>query len=247
MRPVTSSGEVARSALSATLRPRRMTSTRSLTAKTSGMRWLISTTAMPRSRNRRIRSSTSATCRTLIAAVGSSISTIFASRQARPGDRHGLALAARHRLDEIARARLRLQFVEELRRTRVHRGVVEDAQRAKAPLHLAPEEHIRRRGEIVAQGEILIDDLDSLRPRIDGLVEVLHVPAHPDLAFGGRKIARDHLDERRFAGAIVPHEADNLALFQSHVDALQGLDRSEVLGNPIKLEKRHAPSPGRGS
>ena len=43
------------------------------------MRWLISTTAMPWSRSRRIRFSTSATWRTLMAAVGSSISTIFGS------------------------------------------------------------------------------------------------------------------------------------------------------------------------
>ena len=47
--------------LSATLPPRRSTTMRSATAKTSGMRWLISTTAMPWSRRWRIRFSTSAT------------------------------------------------------------------------------------------------------------------------------------------------------------------------------------------
>ena len=52
--------------------------TRSATVNTSGMRWLISTTAMPWSRRWRIRFSTSATWRTEIAAVGSSISTILA-------------------------------------------------------------------------------------------------------------------------------------------------------------------------
>ena len=55
MSPVTSSGELEAIVLSATLRPRRMTMTRSATAKTSGMRWLISTTAMPWSRKWRIR------------------------------------------------------------------------------------------------------------------------------------------------------------------------------------------------
>src|ERR1700758_527999 len=44
--PVTSSGELAATSLSATLRPRRNTTTRSEMLNTSGMRWLISTIAM---------------------------------------------------------------------------------------------------------------------------------------------------------------------------------------------------------
>src|SRR5690606_35770250 len=71
MRPVTSSGELSAIFLSATLRPRRMTMTRSATVKTSGMRWLIRTTAIPLSRSWRMRLRTSATCRTEMAAVGS--------------------------------------------------------------------------------------------------------------------------------------------------------------------------------
>ena len=43
------------------------------------MRWLIRITAWPAAFSRPMRSSTSATCRTLMAAVGSSISTIFGS------------------------------------------------------------------------------------------------------------------------------------------------------------------------
>src|SRR5580692_519777 len=78
IKPVTSSGLVAVIALSATLLPRRITMTRSQTAKTSGMRWLMRMIAMPESFRRRIRSRTSATCLTEIAAVGSSISTMRA-------------------------------------------------------------------------------------------------------------------------------------------------------------------------
>ena len=47
------------------------------------------------------------------------------------GDRHRLALAARHLLDEIARARLRLQFREDLAGAPVHGGIVEDAGTAR--------------------------------------------------------------------------------------------------------------------
>ena len=50
MSPVTSSGEVEAIALSATFLPRLSTTTRSATENTSGMRWLISTMAMPWSR-----------------------------------------------------------------------------------------------------------------------------------------------------------------------------------------------------
>ena len=78
---------------------------------------------MPWSRSRRIRSSTSATWRTEIAAVGSSISTILAldSRV------RAIATAWRWPPDmlphEIARPRLRLQLAEELAGALVHRRV----------------------------------------------------------------------------------------------------------------------------
>src|SRR5262249_39649964 len=61
IRPVTSSGELSVTTLSATLRPRLRTTMRSATANTSGMRWLMRTTAIPPSRRCRIRFKTSAT------------------------------------------------------------------------------------------------------------------------------------------------------------------------------------------
>src|SRR5690606_17297540 len=79
MSPVTSSGELSVIRLSPTLRPRRMTMTRSATVNPSAMRCEIRMIALPWSRRCRIWLSTSATCRTEIAAVGSSMSTIRAS------------------------------------------------------------------------------------------------------------------------------------------------------------------------
>ena len=172
MRPVTSSGELSRMGLSATLWPRRRTTMRSATPKTSGMRWLISTTAMPCSRNRRRRSSTSATCRTLIAAVGSSISTILARDKVRACDGDGLALAAGHHAHLLGRERLGFQLGKQLARTLVHGAVVEDAERAEAPHLLARQEDVGRCRQVVAKGEVLIDDLDAGSARIDRLVEM---------------------------------------------------------------------------
>ena len=77
-----------------------------------------------------MRLSTSATWRTEIAAVGSSISTIFGSDSMRAGDGDRLTLAARHLLDQVARPRFRLEFLEELAGAPVHRRIVEDADRA---------------------------------------------------------------------------------------------------------------------
>ena len=163
IRPVTSSGELAAIALSATLRPRRSTTMRSATANTSGMRWLIRTTAMPWSRRRRIRFSTSATWRTLIAAVGSSISTILASDSrvraiatawrwppdiCRPGRAAGSPTSARRT------ARRRARYMAPCSRG-------SRTARSRLP-ELAPEKDVRRRRQVVAERQVLIDDLDAV-------------------------------------------------------------------------------------
>ena len=85
----------------------------------------------------------------------------LAVRQARARDRHRLALAARHAAHEVARPRLGLQLGEQLAGALEHGAVVEHAQRAEAAHQLAAEEHVLRRGEVVAQREILVDDLDA--------------------------------------------------------------------------------------
>ena len=61
------------------LRPRRRTTMRSATARTSSMLWEIRMTPSPRSRTRSIRFSTSAVCATPRAAVGSSSMMILGS------------------------------------------------------------------------------------------------------------------------------------------------------------------------
>ena len=100
---------------------------RSATAKTSGMRWLISTTAMP--------------CALQVADVVQHLGDLAHRDRRRrlvhqhelgvgehgARDRHRLALAARHLLDEVARPGLGLQVPEELAGAPVHAAIVEDA------------------------------------------------------------------------------------------------------------------------
>ena len=171
MRPVTSSGEVRAIALSATLAPRRMTTHAVADGEYIGH-------AMADENHGDA----------LILQAADEVEDLgdlahadrgrrlvhehdLGVREAGSRDRHRLALAARHLFHEIARARLGLEFLEELRRASIHRRVIQDAEEAEAPLHLASEEHIGGRGEIVAEREILINDLDSLplsRPRAYG-------------------------------------------------------------------------------
>ena len=161
-------------------------------------------------------------------------------RQPGPGDRHRLALAARHLLDQIARPGLGLELGEQLGRALVHRLVVDDLDEAEAALGLAAEEHVLGRGQIVAERQILVDDLDALGARVDRLVEVLDRALEPDLALARRKVAGDDLDQRRLAGAVVAHQPQHLAGLEVELDALERLDRAEVLGDPAQLQKRHA-------
>ena len=88
-------------------------------------------------------------------------------RQHGAGDGHRLALAARHLLDQVARPRLRLQLREDLAGAPVHGGVVENPERADALAQFAAQKHVGGGGEIVAQRQVLIDDLDAVLARFD--------------------------------------------------------------------------------
>ena len=165
--PVTSSGELAATSLSATLRPRRSTTTRSAMLNTSGMRWLMSTMAMP-----------------LVAQLPDEIEDLgdlpHRDRRGRlvhqhdlgvgnpgSGDGHRLSLAARHLPDQIARPGFGSQLGEDLSGPAIHRGIVENLERADAFADFAAEENIGGSAEIVAEREILMHDLDAVLARFD--------------------------------------------------------------------------------
>jgi len=76
-----------------------------------------------------------------------------------------------------------------------------------------------------------MDDFDAVPARIDRPVHDQTLPLHPHGPFTGQEIASDHLDQRRLAGAVVPHKPDHLARFERERDVVDGLDGTEVLGN----------------
>ena len=103
-------------------------------------------------------------------------------RQARAGDRHRLTLPARHAAHEVARPRLRFELAEELAGALVHGARVEELERAEAAADLAAEEDVGGCRQIVAEREVLIDDLDAALAGLDRLVEMDRLVLEQDLA-----------------------------------------------------------------
>ena len=104
-------------------------------------------------------------------------------------------------------------------------------------MRLPPEIHVLHDVEVVAKSEILVDDLDAevhrvLRPRDVDLLAL-----EEDLA-GIRAVnARDRLDQRRLAGAVVADERRHLAAVHVEVDVGECLDRAEGLRDVAELEE----------
>ena len=103
-------------------------------------------------------------------------------------------------------------------------------KRPGAALDLAAEEHVGGGGEIVAERQVLVDDLDPLLARFDGLMKMHRLAADADLAVGGREIAGDDLDQGRLAGAVVAHEPQDFAGLERQIDFVQRMDGAEMLG-----------------
>src|SRR5688572_1414162 len=158
------------------------------------------------------------------------------------GNGDGLSLSAGHLLDQIARPGLRLQLLEQRTGPLQHRVLVEDPERPETLLELAAEKDVLRGGQVVGQGEVLIDHLDAPGARLARLVEVANLAIDRDLAVGRRKIAGNDLDHGGLAGAVVAHEADDLARPDGEAQFRQGADGTKAHGNTAHVEQCHADS-----
>ena len=157
----------------------------------------------------------------------------------RAGDGHGLALAARHGPHRVRRPGFGFQLGEQLARALMHRAVVEQLEGPEAAHFLTAQEDIGRGSEVVAERQILIDDLDAGGARIHRQVKMHRLTFQRHHAGRGREIAGHDLDQGRFAGAVVAHQSHDLARLEMKIDAGQRLDRTEMLGYGLQFEQRH--------
>src|SRR2546430_9662295 len=87
------------------------------------------------------------------------------------------------------------------------------------PAHRFPlEEHVVVDGELVDQGQVLVDDVDAERPRRVHRLErhLLAVQQYP--ARVGWLEAAEDLQQCGLARAVVPEQGEHLALLQMDVD-----------------------------
>jgi hypothetical protein len=96
--------------------------------------------------------------------------------------------------------------------------------------------HVLDDVEVVAEREILVHDLDPEPSRVLRAVDAHDLTVEEDLAAVDRVDARDGLDQRRLAGAVVADERHHLAVADLEVDVRQRLDGSERLGDVAELE-----------
>ena len=153
------------------------------------------------------------------------------------GDRDRLALAAGERRDRLAdRADRRDgEALHRLGRPLLHLGLLEPLEDV---VRLAAEVHVLDDVEVVAQREILVDDLDPELRRVLRAVDRDRLAVEEDLAAVGVVDAGDALDQRRLAGAVVADERHHLACSHLEVDVGERLDRAEVLRHSAELEER---------
>ena len=76
----------------------------------------------------------------------------------------------------------------------------------------------------------------------------IFLAAQEELALGRREVAGDDLDQRGLAGAVVAHQAHGFARLDCEIDAAQGLDGAEMLGDTAQLasQRDRVPCRGRG-
>ena len=200
---------------------------------------------MPRSRRRRMRSRTSATWRTEIAAVGSSMSTM------RGSERRVRAMATACRWPpDIRRTRSRGRVSDLSVRKSSPRGG--SWRRGRGPgtgrprrVSLAAEEDVRGGRQVVAEREVLVDDLDARRARVARAGG--SAPARRrggSRPWDGAEVAGDDLAPAcDLPAPLSPMSPRTSPAPRSRVDVVQRLDGAEAHRDAGEGKLGHASAP----
>ena len=97
---------------------------------------------------------------------------------------------------------------------------------------LAAREEVADRAGVVEQREVLEDRLDPQLAGVVRRVDPHRLAVEPDLAVVGLHDAREDLDQRRLAGAVVAEQREDLALAQLERDVAQRGRRAVLLARP---------------
>ncbi len=108
-----------------------------------------------------------------------------------------------------------------------------DVDEAEAVGDLAADEEIAPQGLLFGERLVLVDRLDrqAVRAAHREAVEIDLLVADEQAPGSWREHAGHHLDQRRFAGAVVADQADDLVPPDTEVDVLQRLHRAKILLN----------------
>ena len=109
-------------------------------------------------------------------------------------------------------------------------------QTKHAPERLPAKQEVARDIDRVAERQVLINHLDPLTARIRGRRETDFTAIEKNAAGIGNDGAGQDLAERRFSGAVVADQPENLARPQHEVDAIKGLDGAEGLADVLHLD-----------
>ncbi|BCJ52300.1 hypothetical protein Asp14428_37750 [Actinoplanes sp. NBRC 14428] len=146
------------------------------------------------------------------------------------GDGDGLALAAGEAGDELAQAfdGAYGEAGEGVAGHLFHGGFVE----GDAAGFFAAEEHVLDDVEVVAEGEVLVDDFDAEGGGVAGGVDGDLVAVEGDRAGVDGVDAADAFDEGGFSGAVVADQGGDFAGVDGESDVVQDLDGTEAFVDP---------------
>ena len=118
------------------------------------------------------------------------------------------------------------EALQHVRGARLHHRLLEPEEEVA---HLAAEVHVLDDVEVVAEGEILVHDLDPELCRVLRAGDRDLLSLEVDVALVDRVDPGDALDQRRLAGAVVADERHDLARPHLEVDVLERVHRAEAL------------------
>ena len=115
-----------------------------------------------------------------------------------------------------------------------------DVDEAEAVGDLAADEEVAPQRLFLGERLVLVDGLDRevVRHAHRIVARMNLVVADEDLARGRRKHAGHHLDQRRFAGAVVADQADDLVAADRDVDVAQRMHGAEIFLHAFEANDR---------